>query len=201
MSEFKCEICEKEFKSLPSLNSHKWHCKKKIETDEKIKKLQAESKELEIVTEKQEEEQEEARQEKRRERIPLGTPRPKLSFDVPPGKHGRIINDKPGRLENAQRGGYEFYRDRDGGKLGDDDGNSDIGSGTSRVVGTNEAGGPQRGYLMVIDRDLYDQDQKAKQVEIDRTMESIKRGVQDEKPDDRRYVPEEGIKISREIGQ
>ena len=118
----------------------------------------------------------EKKQEARKKRLPLGVPRAKLSFDVPDGFVGRIVNDTPGRLEQARDGGYEPVLDRDGKQLGQDNGNSDLGSGVSRIVGKGEYGEPIRGHLMMIRKDLYDQDQKAKMEEVDQVDEAIKNG-------------------------
>ena len=217
---YKCDICgDREFDTPQKLGAHKRFCAKKQETDiereKEITRLQkeyedglaADAAETDEDTSETEptlsptKKAEVARKDaSRRKRIPLGTPVSKLSFDVPPGKVGRTINDTPGRIERAKRGGWELVKNRDGGKMGEDDGNSDLGSAVSRIVDRYGENGPVRGYQMVIDKEFYDEDQRAKQREIDKTMDAIKDNELNEKPDDRRYVPKEGIQIRRETG-
>lgn len=139
-------------------------------------------------------------QQNRKERIPLGIPKKKLDFPHRPGFVRRIIVDRAGRLQDALNAGYQFVTEA---TLHGDAAPKDlteresVDSRISRVVGTNEDGSPQRGYLMEIPEELYWEDQRAKQERIDR-MESAMRKGQDEgggPGEDGRYIPRTGIKI------
>ena len=95
------------------------------------------------------------------------------------------------------RGGYNFLTRDKTGKIGEEaeDGNQDTGSRISRKVGTNDDGSPITAYLMVIDKELYEQDQAEKQKVNDEVDRQIRRGKLEEKPGDRRYIPSPGINI------
>jgi len=133
----------------------------------------------------------------RTKRIPLGSPHRKLNvagvdFNER-GTVGRWINDSAGRLQQAQQGGYDFVQDPTI-TIGDaEDGNSDLGSSVSRVVGKNEDGTPLRAYLMEIPKEMYDEDQKAKQAELDKVDEAIQKGQHQNTLGPRGYVPPGGI--------
>lgn len=131
---------------------------------------------------------------KRKERIPLGNARLKLTAPVKEGKKRRWINDVGGRLDMAQQGGYEFVTDSNLqiGEAGTD-GNQDLGTRISRVVGTREDGQPMQAYLMEIDEDLYNEDQAAKARKLDEVDNEIRRGNIKREKNDARYIPKEGI--------
>lgn len=132
----------------------------------------------------------------RQARVPLGTPRRKLSVEnQDPARVYRWVNDKHGRLEQAEAGGYRFEEKNpamDVGSAGDAEvtGGEGIDSRISRIVGTAEDGSPMRAFLMSIDRDLYEADQNEKMAEIDRTEEALMRTATPEgAKDDTRYTP------------
>ena len=138
----------------------------------------------------------------RAERIPVGVPRLKLNADSRAGYVRRWVNDNGVRLEDFRKGGYEFVTDPT--RVGDA-GASDItsrdgiDSRVSRVVGQRDDGGPLRAYLMEIRQDWYDEDQLAKQKNIDEQEAQMERGEdgQGGAPGrDGRYVPREGISIN-----
>uniref|UniRef100_A0A6M3JRF4 C2H2-type domain-containing protein n=1 Tax=viral metagenome TaxID=1070528 RepID=A0A6M3JRF4_9ZZZZ len=118
----------------------------------------------------------------RKERIPLGSLRKKLSAREIPGKKTRWMNDNwrkyPTRIQDALDGGYGFVS-RGGQIIGDGpvDGNTDLGSRVSKVVGSNSDGTPITSYLMAIDNDLYEEDQAEKQKGVNETDERIKKGT------------------------
>ena len=129
----------------------------------------------------------------RKERVPLDGTRQKLEAPPRPGYHRRWFNDKPGRLGDAQRAGYEFVEEET-----DDAPNSDdVGTRVSRIVGTNEAGKAEIAYLMEIRQEFFAEDQAAKQRRIDETESGIRRGEDSHGTvgQQGRYVPDEGIKI------
>lgn len=138
----------------------------------------------------------EARDNKKR--TPLGALRTKMSvsgYDLKPNEKDRWVNDwPPGRLQAAQEGGYRFIEDPDA-TVGEDSmrGRDGLGSKISRPVGLNGDGQPMKSYYMVIDRDLYDEDQAEKQRHVDETDKAIQGGNVDGKFSDNRY--DAGIKI------
>jgi len=117
----------------------------------------------------------------RRQRIPFSGNRRRLHVpdeDKDPNFEYRWINDDPGRIEAAKKGGWETVSKGDT-TVGDPDvttGNTDLGSATSLVVGKHESGAGKRAVLMRIPREWYDEDQAAKE-EVNRaTDEAITRG-------------------------
>lgn len=137
-----------------------------------------------------------------RRRVPLGQHRMKLSTDhlnIPEGKVARWVNDKPGRIAAALEGGYELVRNPDKETAGEDPlVTSSMGDSVSAVVGTKEGGDALTAYLMVIDEDLYKEDQAFKQKQLDQLDEAIKTGqVQ---PGEGQYIPNQGSGIKYEQG-
>lgn len=129
-------------------------------------------------------------------RTPLGAPRLKLKVEEKPGLVRRWINDKGSRLMYAEEGGYRYVeRLKEVGTPDVIPGNTDLGSRTSKVVGTNEDGTPLRAYLMEIDQDTYEQDQEIKEESLLATEDTIRNGNLDGKASDGRYIPAEGIRI------
>lgn len=132
-----------------------------------------------------EEERSEQRQKnmaaQRKERIPLGGGRQKLAApQARPGYVHRWINNDPGRIEQAQAAGYEFVRDPNAVKSGEEyqqeNETSDIGSSVSRIVGKDDGGQGKRAYLMEIPKEFYDEDQAAKQQALDAVDAQIDKG-------------------------
>lgn len=117
----------------------------------------------------------------RKERIPFSIPRRRLNAPSGDGYHYRIFNDnwrkEPGRIQRALEAGYEK-----------------VGSFESLSVGTNEDGSEIKGILMRIPQELYEEDQKSKQEEVDKVDEAIRGGKLEEGRNDKRYIPQ-GIKI------
>lgn len=104
-------------------------------------------------------------------RIPLGSLQSKLTADVPKGMVGRWVNDTPGRIDRALQAGYQFINDR---------GQEAKNRSTARKVrvGTQEGGKELNAYLMAIPEHFYREDQAAKETEIRKMDEAIKRGTQ-----------------------
>jgi len=137
-------------------------------------------------------------------RIPLGVRRAKLTARPIPGYNLRFVNDTPGRLDAAQKGGYEFVYEENAIKgevaaslsLGNAEiASNDLGSRIRRFVGTNKDGSPQYAYLMKIPTELYEQDQAAKEAKRAVTDDLIKKGKYGDQTG--RYVPEGGIRFSK----
>lgn len=137
--------------------------------------------------------------EGRNRRVPMGVA--VLKLDVPqavndPEHVYRWINDKPGRIQRARTGGWEFVEDP-GMQVGtgSETRNSQQDSRVSQVVGKNENGTPLVAFLMRIKREWYHEDQETKQASIDEVENTIKGGRYKEGAGDGRYIPKEGIKI------
>lgn len=130
-----------------------------------------------------------------RKRVPLGKFRSKLTidgFDIPKSKVARWVNDTPGRVRLAQEGGYELVRDKSRDtKVGEDPLRAQgMGDAISAVVGERE-GQPLLAYLMVIDKELYDEDQMDKQKPLDDMDRQIREG--NVEPGEGQYIPKSGI--------
>jgi hypothetical protein len=134
-----------------------------------------------------------------RSRIPLGRHRRKLSIDhlnIPADKVARWVNDKPGRLNQALEGGYQMVRNPIDETAGERTlVTESIGDSLTAVVGSDEAGRAITAYLMVIDKDLYEEDQAFKQLEVDALDEAITEGRVE--PGEGQYIPSGGIKYER----
>lgn len=137
-------------------------------------------------------------QEGRKKRVPLGIPRQKLTAQQRDGYVRRWVVDRPGRLSQAEDGGYTFVTDPLPG-ASDVTQRDGIGSRISRVVGTHEDRNPMTAYLMEIKKEWYDEDQKLKGKSVDTTEAALKTGSdQHGSPgEDGRYIPKEGIKIEQ----
>lgn len=115
-----------------------------------------------------------------RKRRPLSVPMRKMELPEIPGFHVHWINDYPGRVEQAQDGGYEFVA-REEVRLnerGPTPTDTDLGSRVSMVVGSNGDGTPLRAYAMKIKNEWYEEDQKVLQNRNNQIDESIRRGKQ-----------------------
>jgi hypothetical protein len=102
-------------------------------------------------------------------RTPLGT-RNRLTFkNLDPDYVYRVVSDKDGRLARAQDGGYEFVESQD--SLGDQMAAeaTKMGKNVSKPVGHGVTG-----YLMRIKKELYDEDQAAKQQQVLATESTMK---------------------------
>lgn len=119
---------------------------------------------------------------KKTARIPLGARQPRLVAEKRKGYHRRFINDKDDRIKRAAAGGYAHVRDEKGEPI-------------SRPVGTQEHGGGMTAYLMEIPQNLKDEDFEVSQSVLDDIDNSIYQGTHGEKPGDKRYVPNSGIRI------
>lgn len=128
-----------------------------------------------------------------KKRVPFGIPRTKLSvaYEIP-GYHLHIINDTPGRIYQAQQGGYEFVQP-------DEVGMEDNGDGKVifTAVGKGDDGSAYDAYLMKIRLDWYEEDQKQIDSIQDGYDDAIRRGTLEQKPSDNRYIPKDGVSLKR----
>jgi len=122
--------------------------------------------------------------EQRKQRMKYGDPRLRMSVDPKTmeefKKKGLVphwVNDVKSRVNDLQLRGYTFVNDPTKEiEAGEDSGNSDIGSAVSKVVGTNKDGTPQRAYLMVQQKEFYEEDQMEKEKINLQVDEAIRRG-------------------------
>lgn len=127
----------------------------------------------------------------RAKRVPFGVPKSKLEISQGiPGYHLHWINDSPGRVHEAQAGGYEFVTPSEVGW--EQDGTEQR---VKKRVGLQEDGSAMNAYLMKIRQDWYEEDQQKIQAVQDQFDDAIRRGTLNEQNTDKRYVPKEGIKI------
>ena len=152
----------------------------------------------------------EARETKRSEgrgrsrRVPLGQPRMKLKVPehlIPKNKKGYWFNDTPGRLEEAEEAGYGYVADPNA-KVGEGAENERDRTSTKvrKRVGTTKDGAPVMAYLMVIDKDLAEEDKKAKEAERKEQVDVMRRGVhgaEEGHDTSGRYLPDGGVQIEQ----
>ena len=123
----------------------------------------------------------------RKKRRPLGVSRLKLEVhDKDPNYVYRFVSDRDNRVNDAIAGGYEMAPEMDVGH--DREGNSDPGTGSSKVVGSDD-GNPIIGHLMRIKRKWYEEDQAEKEKALAKKDKAIAGGDIDGKASDHRYIP------------
>ena len=108
-----------------------------------------------------------ATSKRKNQRTPFGVPRSKLTINGAkiPGYMLRWINDQDNRILEAYEGGYEHVTKDEIPNIGDKNvvDMGDLGTVVSRVVGNHASGEPMRAYLMKIDQELYEEDQRLKE--------------------------------------
>lgn len=108
-------------------------------------------------------------------RIPVSGNRDILAVkNIPEGKIGRWVNDVGDRCIKFRQGGWEFVTDK-GVTVGEKTVESSTATGSviSRLVGTKANNEPLIAYLMVIDKEWFEEDQARKLDEIDKNEEMI----------------------------
>lgn len=116
-------------------------------------------------------------------RIAFGSSTRRLPYKPRRGFHRHVFNDFPGRIEQATRAGYKHVEDEQRRPI-------------ATVVGTDQYGGPLRGYLMEIPEEWYRKDMAAAQADLDELDREIRGGVIGAKEGDGRYGA--GIRIERQ---
>jgi len=128
----------------------------------------------------------------RRARVPFGAHRTKLQVEEQiPGYHLHWFNNTDGRIERAERGGYEFVMSDEVPLLGQGalhQANSDLNSKVSKIVSRDDS--QLRAYLMKIKQELYDEDQEAKEEVNKRVDEQLRQGTPGGNVVENQYVPE-----------
>lgn len=119
-------------------------------------------------------------EEKRKRRVPPGIPSKKLDYPSRPGYVRRVVVDHPGRLDQFEKGGWEFVSQDRLAATDEPDENvttrEGVDSRVSRVVGQHRDGSPMTGYLMEIEEELYQEDQKQKAKRIDELESGLRAG-------------------------
>ena len=139
------------------------------------------------------------REEAPRQRVPFGGRRPKLQLSDADYKRlkdngwtPRWINDKDGRIQQAQAGSYVFCTPEEAPSIGQyalDSGNSDLNGKVSLIVSKGDSN-PIRAYLMKIQTKFYDEDKVLKEqanVDYDNALNAGQPGGN---VVDNQYVPE-----------
>lgn len=112
--------------------------------------------------------------EKRKKRRPVSGRVQKLAFDdVPSGYVARWVNDKDRRVQDFLSAGWEFLTNDENTVTVEYD---DMGTLVRRRVDKQLSGEPLYAYLMVIEEELYNEDQQRKQDNIDAMVEDLERG-------------------------
>lgn len=116
-----------------------------------------------------------------------------------PGYHLHILNDIPGRIEEALSGGYEFVSPNEIGGVAENvtSRNTDLGDKVRFLVGTSVSGDPLYAYLMKIRQDWYEEDQTELQRANDRVDYAIRNGqnTKEGTSSDGFYIPKDGISM------
>lgn len=106
-------------------------------------------------------------------RIPVSGKRDILTVQRKnPAYKYRWVSDIPGRIERFKLGGWELETG-DVGAVGQR--KADSSTGTSSVIANR--GGSTTQYLMRIKREWYEEDRKARDVEVDKSEEALKRNM------------------------
>ena len=106
---------------------------------------------------------------KRDNRIPIAN-RNRLQFENRPGFARRIFNDVDDAIRQAEKGGWRVVLEKTEG--GDKSAGADSQQGSPVI---KAVGGGIDGVLMEIPEELYAEDQRKKQEEVDRGEDDIKR--------------------------
>lgn len=116
-----------------------------------------------------------------------------------PGYHLHILNDVPGRLDQALAAGYEFVSQDEVGGVANNvvSRNTDLGDKVRFLVGVGANNEPMYAYLMKIEQDLYEEDQSTLQLRNDRIDEAIRGGTMNKAGNSTEGFYDAGIKVSR----
>ena len=119
-----------------------------------------------------------ARQLREGNRRPANARVPRLDYPKRPGWHQCWINDQPGNIQKFRELGYDFRIDPVSKER------------ISRIAGTAESGGGLSTFLMEIPLDIYNDDRKALEDEMNKIDAQIRRGaVEGEAKDIGLHVP------------
>lgn len=106
----------------------------------------------------------------------------------------RWINDEMGdRLVRLTKHDDWDIMSNSGGEMKEDA--TDLGDAVSIIVGTHPDGSPKRAYLCRKPREWYEEDQTAKQAELDEQLNQLRRGNARDGASQSDYVPHSGISM------
>ena len=139
-----------------------------------------------------------------RKRVPVDIPHNPLEYPERDGYHRHIFNDKPGRLERAMRGGYQFVtKDQIPGYMEPSllSNKGEVDSRVSWVVGQEDNGTAIRGYLMEIPEADYQADQNIREGKTLTVLkETLRQDQSAESPGrDEIYPTAGGVKFERNM--
>lgn len=122
-------------------------------------------------------------------RKPLTGLNQRLAADIPSGLRGYWFVDRPGRIQRAIEAGWRFAHQGTSGVMREDDERE--GAIFEEHADTNSRHESVRAYLMLIPETIYQQDFAAKQAQLDKQMDAIKRGSESKMGSgDNAYVPD-----------
>jgi hypothetical protein len=104
----------------------------------------------------------------------------------------RFVKDKPQRIAQMQRLGYDFAQDSKDEVCG-----TISGSRLGANLGQTREGPGTKGFLMEIPKERYEAIQELKQEAADALEDQMRAGHHEEQAGDNRYVPKGGIRIGR----
>jgi len=111
-------------------------------------------------------------EEKLAKRTPVSGFRLALAFDLPKGYVGRWVNDVGSGIEDMLAAEWEFVQN-DGQSVSKTRDNSSV---VRKRVDKSRSNAPVYAYLMAIEKEIYELDQKKKASDIAETVEGIKEG-------------------------
>lgn len=111
--------------------------------------------------------------EKRKNRVPIEGRQQKLAMKIPDGFVGRWFNDVGTRIQQAKEAGYEFLDSQTVDVVTE---GVDMGSVVRQRVDRKLTNEPVYAYLMVIEKELYDEDQAKKLEAIISTERKVVKG-------------------------
>lgn len=179
----KCPKCGKEMKSGLNFHIDSAQCKEAAAKAALAAEAKTEEANAELAAGKENSgtpSEEDARRArlalKRTMREGMDMHKPSMTVAGKEGMHRHWFNDVGNNIHKRINQGYELVCEK--GKVGErnEDLNHDLGSGMSLVTGTKVDGSPQISYCMEIEQELYDEDQDAKQREIDEVDKLIHAG-------------------------
>ena len=140
-----------------------------------------------------------------RKRVPVDIPHNPLEYPERDGYHRHIFNDKPGRLERALRGGYQFVtKDMIPGFMEPEkllSHREEVDNRVSWVVGQEDIGAAIRGYLMELPEADYQADQNIREGKTLTVLkETLRQDQSAESPGrDEIYPTAGGVKFERNM--
>lgn len=112
----------------------------------------------------------------RESRKPLTGMQQRLAADIPEGFVGRWVNDEPGRIQRFYEAGWKHATRGEKGIIREKDEYDREGAIYEEHVMASANGQSVRGYLMLIPKDLYEEDKRRSQALLDEREEVAQSG-------------------------